>query len=200
MRWKQEALAVVVGISLIPTADAQQQQPPDEPQRQLGAHAHGQGKLGIAIEKRTVEMELEAPGSDIVGFEHFARTTEQKKAVADARTALAKPTTLIKLPDAAGCKVASARVKLVGGGAHDHGHSHGKAKAAKGQAAETHAEFHAEYKFTCTKPELIQALDLDYFKVFPRAEALEISVIGPKGQTRLKATRDNPRVEWKGTS
>ena len=44
----------------------QPQQPADEPQRQLGAHAHGTGKLSIAIEKRTVEIEIEAPGSDIV--------------------------------------------------------------------------------------------------------------------------------------
>ncbi len=173
------------------------QQQPDEPQRQLGAHEHGAGKLGIAFERRTVEMEFEVPANDIVGFEHTAKTAEQKQAVSQARATLAKPLTLIKLPEAAGCKVASKSVKLVGGGAHDHGHSHGKASQAKAKEAEAHSEFHAEYKFTCTKPELIQTIELDYFKSFPRAQKLQITIIGDKAQTKVDATRDKPRVEIK---
>jgi hypothetical protein len=195
----------IFGLTVSATAFAQQQAA-DEPQRQLGAHAHGVGKIGIAIERRTVEIEFEAPGSDIVGFEHTAKTAEQKKAVADARALLAKPLALFKLPEAAGCKVTSARVKLVGG-AHHHGHSHAhshdaKAKDAKGQAtAEPHSEFHAEYKLNCAKPELIAAIDFDYFKSFPRAEALDVSFIGGKGQqAKYKVTKDKPRLELKGTS
>lgn len=191
-----------LGLVLSAPALAQQQSA-DEPQRQLGAHAHGQGKLGIAIEKRTVEIELEAPGSDIVGFEHTAKTAEQKKAVADARALLAKPLALFKLPEAAGCKVTSARVKLVGGAHHHHGHSHGaKGADAKGQAAaEPHSEFHAEYKLNCAKPELITSIDFDYFKSFPRAEALDISFVGGKGQqAKHKVSKDKPRLSLGGAS
>lgn len=178
------------------TAFAQQQ---DEPQRQLGAHEHGAGKLGIAIERRTVEMEFEVPGNDIVGFEHAAKTAEQKQAVSQARATLAKPLTLVKLPEAAGCKVISAKVKLVGGGAHDHGHNHNHAKTtpAKGKEAESHSEFHAEYKFSCAKPDLIQSIELDYFKSFPRAQKLEVTIVGDKTQTKVDATREKPRVEIK---
>lgn len=178
------------------TAFAQQQ---DEPQRQLGAHEHGAGKLGIAIERRTVEMEFEVPGNDIVGFEHAAKTAEQKQAVSQARATLAKPLTLVKLPEAAGCKVISAKVKLVGGGAHDHGHNHNHAKTtpAKGKEAESHSEFHAEYKFSCAKPDLIQSIELDYFKSFPRAQKLEVTIVGDKTQTKVDATREKPRVELK---
>lgn len=170
----------------------------DEPQRQLGAHVHGAGKLDIAIEKRTLEIELEAPGNDIVGFETSPSTPEQKQAVAQARATLAKPLELIKLPEAAGCKVASAKVKLVGGGAHDHGHghSHGKAKAGA-KAAESHSEFHAEYKFTCAKPELLTWIELDYFKAFPRAEKLDVSIVGDKIQAKAIATKDKPRFDIK---
>ena len=187
-----------IGLPIAAIGQQPQEQPADEPQRQLGAHVHGAGKLSIAIEKRVVEIELEAPGSDIVGFEHAAATTDQKQAVARARATLAKPLTLIKLPEAAACKLISAKVKLVGGGSHD-GHDHGPAKAKA--AAPQHSEFHAEYMFNCAKPELIQAIDLDYFKTFPRAEALDVTFIGAKGQaTQHKATKDKPRVEFKGAA
>ena len=56
-----------------------------EETRQLGAHEHGHGTLNIAIEGTTVSMELEVPGSDIVGFEHVAATPEQKAAYASAK-------------------------------------------------------------------------------------------------------------------
>ncbi len=189
-----------LGIGLALPAFAQQPAQ-DEPQRQLGAHAHGQGKLSIAIERRTVEMELEAPGSDIVGFEHAAKTAEQKSAVTKARGLLAKPLALFKLPDAAGCRITSAKVKLVGGGDHlGHGHGHGHAAKPK-EAAAPHSEFHAEYKLTCAKPELLQTIDFDYFKTFAGAQALDVSIIGDKGQqTKHMVTRDKPTLALKGTS
>ena len=94
----------------------------------------------------------------------------------------------------------SAKVKLVGGGSHDHGHAHGQAAKAK-EAEAPHAEYHAEYTLNCAKPELIQAIELDYFKSFPRAEALDVTLIGGKGQAATyKATRDKPRVEIKAGS
>lgn len=178
--------------ALATPAFAQQQ---DEPQRQLGAHVHGAGKLGIAIERRSLEIEIEAPANDIVGFEHAPKTAEQKKAVSEARAALAKPLALIKLPEAAGCKLSSSKVRLVGGGAHDHGHNHGK--QPKGKEADPHSEFHAEYKFTCSKPELVKTIDLDYFKAFPRAEKLDVEIVGDKIQSKAVATKDNPRIDIK---
>ncbi len=180
---------------------AQAQAPQDEPQRQLGAHAHGQGKLSIALDKRTLEIELEAPGADIVGFEHAAKSAEHKAAIAKARATLAKPLGLFKLPEAAGCKQTSVKVKLVGGGAHDHGHGHAHGKQAPAKAGKAdampHSEFHAEYSFTCAKPELLQSIGIDYFKAFPGAEALDANFIGPNGQSKQKLTRDKPGLELK---
>ena len=49
-----------------------------EEHRQLGAHVHGHGRLNIAIEDKTVSIELEARGADIVGFEHEAATRGTK--------------------------------------------------------------------------------------------------------------------------
>lgn len=194
--------AIVVFAFALGTTGVLAQQPaaPEPTTRQLGAHAHGTGKLNIAIERRTVEIELEAPGSDIVGFEHAATTPEQKKAIAEARALLAKPLALFKPPEAAGCKVASSRVRLVGGDhGHAHGHSHGHGKSKGGKSADPHSEFEATYTLTCGKPDQLDVLELDYFKSFPRAEALDIVIVGAKGQQlKQKATRAQPRVVLKG--
>ena len=53
----------------------------DTKHREAGAHAHGHGKVNIAIEGQRLSIELEAPGADIVGFEHEAKTAAEKAAV-----------------------------------------------------------------------------------------------------------------------
>jgi len=67
------ALAAAVGFAAIAGASYAQQ-------RQAGAHEHGRGTLNIALEGTRLSMELEAPGADIVGFEHRAKTKKQKAA------------------------------------------------------------------------------------------------------------------------
>jgi len=115
-------LAVVLSLSLAAPALA------DEEHRELGAHVHGHGTLNIAVEGTRVELELEAPGMDLVGFEHEAKTDAQKAAIEAAKTKLKDPLSLFKLPDAANCKLADAKIEIAaakGGDGHDHSHDHG---------------------------------------------------------------------------
>ena len=39
--------------------------------RQLDSHEHGVSTLKIALEGQSIQMKLESPANDIVGFEHF---------------------------------------------------------------------------------------------------------------------------------
>lgn len=78
-------LAVVLSLSLAAPALA------DDGHRELGAHVHGHGTLNIAVETTRVELELEAPGMDIVGFEHEAKTAEHKAAIEAAKAKLKDP-------------------------------------------------------------------------------------------------------------
>ena len=90
-----------------------------EEHRELGPHVHGHGTLNIAVEDKRVSMELEVPGMDIVGFEHDATTDDQKAAVEKAKAQLAKPLAVFKLPAAAGCSVADAKVAIEAEHHHD---------------------------------------------------------------------------------
>jgi len=51
-------------------------------QAELDAHEHGVGVLNIAADGNTVEMELIAPGADIVGFEYEASSEEELRQAA----------------------------------------------------------------------------------------------------------------------
>ena len=61
-------------------------------------HVHGQGQVGMAIDQNLISMTLESPGADIVGFEHEARTAEEKTAVTEALKQLSDPMFVIQLP------------------------------------------------------------------------------------------------------
>jgi hypothetical protein len=173
--------------------------------RELGAHEHGHGTFNVAIDGKTVAIELIAPGADIVGFEHAPKSDEQKAKLAAAKAALEKIETVLELPGAAGCKVAKADVEAPhadekaakDGHGHGHGHDHGK-KAGKDDHGEVHSEFHATYELTCSAPDAFGQLKFTYFDSFKGAEELDVTVVSPKGQKAFEATRAKPEVRLDG--
>ena len=98
-------------------------------ERELDAHQHGHGYLNIAIEGSTLWIELETPGADIVGFEHPARSDEDKAAIEDAKGRLSDPIGLFGIPAEASCTLVEVSIEPVGyelGMDDDHhdGHDH----------------------------------------------------------------------------
>ncbi|MEL6585255.1 MAG: DUF2796 domain-containing protein [Pseudomonadota bacterium] len=130
--------------------------------RDLKAHAHGHVTLQIAVEGDAVEMALEAPGADIVGFEHAAKTDAQKAAVAEAQSTLADPLSLFVLPMAAGCVVADAEVEL-----------HQDAQ---------HSAFEARYRLTCQDPSALAQIGTRLFDLYPSVQEIEVEYVTPAGQ------------------
>jgi hypothetical protein len=185
----------------------------EEPRRQLEAHAHGEGRLAIAIEGKRLEMELEVPAHDILGFEHAARTASQKKVLADARKRLARLAGVIVLTPAAGCKLSSVKVSVLGAaggndGDHDHGHNAEKKSNAakvddrshKQEEHGAHSEFRVTYAVDCAAPGKLGPVSFDYFKAFKGAGKLNVTVVGPKGQSSYVVTRDKPVLDLSGVS
>jgi hypothetical protein len=145
-------------------------------------HAHGEGELNLAIDGNEVVVELTAPGSDIVGFEHKPSTDADRKAAA-AAAILKDGGALFAFPDKAGCKMQDADVQsdLMKDDQHDHGE---------------HAEFQAHYRFRCETPDALSHVDVGYFKAFPRAEELEVQLITPKGQGAAELTASSSRLTF----
>ena len=153
-------------------------------------HLHGVGQLNLALEGGAVEIELIAPGADIVGFEHAPSSDEQRAALAAAAATLAAGEALFDFGEEAGCRLEEASVESA---LLEDEHHH---EASHDEAEDAHAEFHAHYHFDCADAGRLEGLEVRYFEAFPAAEALEARTITPKGQSAQRLTAAKPRLNF----
>jgi hypothetical protein len=175
-----------------------------ETERQLGPHQHGHGTLNLAVEGQTVQMELDVPGADIVGFEHKAKTPEDQAKIEAAEKTLAEPFALFVLPGEAGCKVTAAKVSIVGTTEpHDtheldhHDHTEADKHEAEEHEAE-HSEFHGEYALSCSSVAAITAISFPFFEVFPNSAELAVTLITAQGQKAFEVNREHAVIDLRG--
>ena len=195
----KRTLTLIALVSAIPAVA--------EETRQLDAHEHGVGELNIAIEGKTVAMELHAPGADIVGFEYEAKSDADLSAVEAAIATLSQPLDLFVLSEAANCTVVKAHAALQSEDEHDdhkddeHAHdehddhkddehAHVEHDDHEGEAG--HTEFHAEYTLACDAPEALKQITFAYFQTFPNAQEVEVRIITTSGAQAFEVERDTP--------
>ncbi|EJL09321.1 DUF2796 domain-containing protein [Pseudomonas chlororaphis] len=187
-------LLLALPFALLPLAiaHAAEKHDHDHEHGSLGAHEHGVARLNAALDGQTLELELESPAMNLVGFEHAASTDADKAKVAAVRAQLEKPLALFSLPPAAGCVVAQQELEspLFGDKPEDHDEDHDDAKDADGhEHHHEHSEIHAHYQFTCATPGALKNLDLaDVFKTFPATQKIQVQLISPSGQQGVEAT------------
>lgn len=190
-------LLLALPFALLPlaVAHAHDEHDHDHAHGTLGAHEHGVAKLNVVLDGHTLEMELDSPAMNIVGFEHAASTDADKAKVAAARQQLEQPLKLFALAQAAGCKDEAQELQspLFGdaahadddGDAHEHEHGH------------QHADVNAHYQFTCATPAKLTQLDLGpLFKTFPQTQKVNVQLIGPNGQKGVEATAAKAAVAF----
>ena len=112
--------------------------------REHGAHEHGVSKLKIAIEKNQMQLILESPGADVIGFEHKPENSEEKAAVAKALALLNAPDKLFIMPPQAACSTLSVKVEYSQDEEHEHGHEEGHEEAHADGHEEGHEEAHED--------------------------------------------------------
>ena len=188
--------ALLLGAMIVaPAAIAQQK-----------AHEHGHWQLNAAVEDGRVMIELVAPGADVAGFEHEARTADEKARVWKAKEKLKAGGDLIVLPAAAGCSLAKAHADLAGidhDGHDDHKDHHHKDDHKDdhhkdGHQAAAHNEYHAEYVFTCTDIARLDTIGVTIFDAFPTTEEVEATVLTAKGQRAAELDRNNTVISLDG--
>ena len=156
----------------------------------LGAHEHGVASLNVALDGQTLEIQLQSPAMNLVGFEHEAKSDADKAKVAAARQHLEQPQALFALPIEAKCALQDSELDspLFGGHTHDeheHADEHG------------HSDIDASYRFACANAEALQTLELgSFFGTFPGTEKLEVQLIGPSGQQGAELTPSNSRLSF----
>ncbi|WP_406820750.1 DUF2796 domain-containing protein [Pseudomonas sp. KnCO4] len=181
-------LLLALPFALLPLAVAQAHDDDhdhDHAHGTLGAHEHGVARLNAVLDGNTLELELDSPAMNLVGFEHAASSDADKAKVAAVRQQLEQPLKLFGLAAAAGCKEDQQELEspLFGdaskaddeGDEHDHEHSH--------------SDIGAHYQLTCASPDKLAQLDLaPLFKAFPATQKINVQLIGRNGQKGVEAT------------
>ena len=175
----------------------------------LGQHVHGVVELGVVVEGSTIAVSLDAPLSDVVGFEHAPENDEQLERIRQAAAMLSNPDAMFGLADSANCTIsetsidgpAYVRQHLADDDAgtaesdddhHDTHDSHG-AETAHDESAESashdhdddeseqHAEINANYEWVCGNASDIDSLALRFTDSFADVETIEIQILTSAG-------------------
>lgn len=195
MIFRLSTIALLGAVITAPAVHAQQK-----------PHEHGHWKLNTAIEDGHLQVELIAPGADVVGFEHEARTASDKAAVWKAREKLKAAESILILPSAAGCALEEAHADVDGMEAdhdptkhhsHEHDHKDNRDDRADSNSQEegTHNEFHTSYVFACEDTAELQTIGVNIFKIFPSTEEIEAAVLTPNGQRAAKLDKNNTIID-----
>jgi hypothetical protein len=172
--------------------------------REHGPHEHGVGSLNLVVDGNVVEIELESPAADIVGFEH-APTDDAERATLDRAVATLKNGgRLFGFPAAAGCRLtrSSVNASLLGdepAAEADH-EEHGDSPATEsdhdaGHAHETHADLDAEYRFECRDAARIGPVEVRLFEAFTGTQRLRVQYATAKGQGAVELTAASARID-----
>jgi hypothetical protein len=189
-------LLLALPFALLPLAVAHAADEHDHEHGSLGAHEHGVGRLNAALDGQTLELELESPAMNLVGFEHAATTDADKAKVAAVRAQLEKPLVLFNLPKAAGCVIATQELEspLFGDkpdADDDHDHD------AKDEHHHDHSDIHAHYQFSCSSPGALKTLDLaNMFNTFPATRKIQVQLISPSGQQGVEVTAKSDALKF----
>ncbi|MBB6342498.1 hypothetical protein HNP49_002680 [Pseudomonas fluvialis] len=136
----------------------------------LDAHEHGSASLNIALEGNSLELELDSPAMNLLGFEHAAHSTADRAKLASVKRLLEQPQQLFTLPAAANCQITSSEL-----------HS---PLFEDEHADEQHNDVEAHYQFSCANPQALDSLSLAaFFQQFAGMEKLQVQLISTTGQS-----------------
>jgi len=162
------------------------------------AHVHGLAKLTLIAEADVINMQLESPAMNIVGFEHEPKTKEQQKTLEQALKKLNKPEVLIAF-NGGQCSFAGVDVdnpfKI--DAQHDkhehdeHKHDHDEHKHEQDEHEDSeHRQFVVEYQAQCKKINELKAINFTLLNEFKAVEALEVQYVlsGKQGAVTLNSS------------
>jgi len=165
-----------------------------------GAHVHGVAELRIVVDGPKLEVGLESPLDNVLGFEHPPRTDKQRAAVRTMAAKLRQPNMFVPTP-AARCKSESVKLEsealpaaLLGEAAP----AAAAAPAAQPAAAEddAHADLDATFTWRCEAPAQLKGLDVGLMQAFPGMHQVNVQVVGPKGQSASRLTKGQRSIAW----
>lgn len=183
-------------------------------ERQHGAHVHGEGAGGLAIDTERLSLVLEIPGFNVVGFEHPPNNPAQHTEIENALSLL-NAGQWLALDPRGDCEVSHQAVIAEGFGqaatpsesdsgddhnhhnehdhhhdhdgdhSHDHDHNHGG----------EHAQFKIEIEATCQAMDALGWADIDLFTPFPNNERIMLNVLTQNNAFQARLVANETRID-----
>jgi hypothetical protein len=161
----------------------------DETHRQHTAHVHGHATATLAISGTTVQIDIDSPAMNLLGFEHEPASDQEHQFLEDAVSFLRKPERWIDLGRDAGCEIAHVDVDsrlLEHGNSADHAHK---------EDHDGHADFEISVEFNCKDAGRFETVDLSgLFQRFPGFEDIEVQWLTDQVQSSAELNAGNPVI------
>ncbi|HHE0474069.1 TPA: DUF2796 domain-containing protein [Vibrio parahaemolyticus] len=206
----KQVLAIVIGLSLSTVATA-------EEYRQHSAHVHGHVEFNIAQDGSDLQLEITAPGADVVGFEHAPENAEQEKTLQHAVATLEDSNALFAINPQAQCEIEEVHVEHSLGGqheehehhdheGHDHDehahhdhdkHDHDGHEGHDHSEHSDHGEFTVQYRFHCAQVGELSHIQTDWFNQFPSTESVNVNLFTDITQSATSLTKRNTQIAIK---
>lgn len=145
----------------------------------VGTHEHGAIKLAMAVDGKTIEIDLDGPAESFLGFEYTPVTVKEKKIFSDAESLWKKDllTKLFILDKKLGCAVPTVSFKqdIDEDEIKESKKSHDKTSS---KSSGVHSDIEAKAKIICTKDLKGQTIIVSVKKSYPHIKKLSIEFVG----------------------
>ncbi|MDO9182132.1 MAG: DUF2796 domain-containing protein [Bacteriovorax sp.] len=144
----------------------------------LAAHEHGSIKVGMAIEKNIVEIDIDGPAESFLGFEYIPKSAREKKLLSDLEIKWTKNLeSMIAFDKKLNCKVSEASFKQIIDEAETK-EAQAKIKDSNKKEAGVHSDIEAKARLVCTANLNGSNVTISLKKVFKNMKKLSIDILG----------------------
>ncbi len=148
--------------------------------RQLGNHEHGRLTLNVVVEGTLLSVELEAPGMNVLGYEHRPRTAAEQAQFESQARWLQSGRAAVGVPPAAACRLEKVTVSSPAWSA--------------AQAGEDHGDYRVNWRFRCANAGALAWLEPWMLEKLLTVNEVDVNLINGNLQTRLAAGGPRQRL------
>lgn len=159
------------------------------------AHVHGSAELRIVVDGPQLEIGLESPLDNLLGFERSPRNDKERAQVRAMADSLRQASALFTPTLAARCAVVGVEIAAPTLPAEL---LRNPKTSVAGVAAEggDHADLDATYRWRCEAPAQLKGLDVGLMQAFPGLRTVKVQVVGPRGQSAAVLSSGMRSIVW----
>ncbi|MFZ3323051.1 MAG: DUF2796 domain-containing protein [Usitatibacter sp.] len=160
-------------------------------------HVHGIAALDVAFDGKSLQLTLDSPLENLVGFEHAPANAREEQAIRAMVRRFARAEELFAPSSAAHCSLKAVRLSspVIDAKVFT---AEGVSAAAPGESHEEagHADLDASIEFSCQRPSELKAVEAKIFAVFPGLHRIDAQIVTPARQSAATATTESRMIAF----